>query len=76
MKTASKKKSAGKKTAKSGASTSRSTGVVHAGKVDKQPQVKEQAAVGHGMFLHTDDAWSLRYFDQNDLRFKEREVFG
>ena len=44
--------------------------------VSKQPQVKQQAAVAHGMFLYTDDAWSLRYFDRNDLHFKEREVFG
>jgi hypothetical protein len=46
------------------------------GLINKQPQVKEQAAVANAMFLYTDDAWSLRYFDQNDLRFKEREVFG
>jgi hypothetical protein len=38
--------------------------------------VKQEAAVAHGMFLYVDDAWSLRYFDQNDLHFKEREVFG
>jgi hypothetical protein len=44
--------------------------------VNKQPQVQQQAAVAHGMFLYTDDAWSLRYFDPNDLHFKEREVFG
>jgi hypothetical protein len=44
--------------------------------VNKQPQVQQQAAVAHGMFLHTDDARSLRYFDPNDLHFKEREVFG
>jgi hypothetical protein len=44
--------------------------------VTKQPQVKQQAADANGMFLYTDDAWSLRYFDQNDLHFKEREVFG
>jgi hypothetical protein len=44
--------------------------------VDKQPQVKQQAALANGMFLYTDDAWSLRYFNQNDLHFKEREVFG
>jgi hypothetical protein len=44
--------------------------------VTKQPQVKQQAAVQKGMFLYTDDAWSLRYFDQNDLHCKEREVFG
>jgi hypothetical protein len=46
------------------------------GPIVKQPQVKQQAAVANGMFLYTDDAWSLRYFDQNDLHFKEREVFG
>ena len=46
------------------------------GKVDKQPQVKQQAAPAHAMFLYGDDAWSLRYFDQNDLHFLEREVFG
>jgi hypothetical protein len=44
--------------------------------VNKQPQVKQQAALAHHMFLFTDDAWSLRYFDQNDLHCKEREVFG
>jgi hypothetical protein len=44
--------------------------------LNKQPQVKQEAAVANGMFLYTDDAWSLRYFDQNDLHFKEREVFG
>ena len=44
--------------------------------ISKQPEVKQEAAVAHGMFLYVDDAWSLRYFDQNDLHFKEREVFG
>ncbi len=44
--------------------------------VNKQPQSKQQAAVARGMFLYTDDAWSLRYFDQNDLHCKEREVFA
>ena len=44
--------------------------------VKKQPQSKQQAAVANGMFLYTDDTWSLRYFDQNDLHCKEREVFG
>jgi hypothetical protein len=44
--------------------------------VTKQPQQKQKAAVQSGMFLYTDDAWSLRYFDQNDLHCKEREVFG
>jgi hypothetical protein len=46
------------------------------GLVNKQPQVKQQSAVANGMFLYTDDAWSLQYFDQNDLHFLEREVFG
>ena len=46
------------------------------GLINKQPQVKQQAAVANAMFLYTDDAWSLQYFDQNDLHFKEREVFG
>jgi hypothetical protein len=67
-----KKKTASKKTPKPAA-------VSAAGKhtpVNKQPQVKAQAAVAHGMFLYTDDAWSLRYFDQSDLHFLEREVFG
>jgi hypothetical protein len=44
--------------------------------VDQQPQQKQQAAVANGMFLYTDDAWSQRYFNPNDLHFKEREVFG
>jgi hypothetical protein len=44
--------------------------------VDKQPQQIQKAAVANGMFLYTDDAWSLRYFDPNDLHSKEREVFG
>jgi hypothetical protein len=46
------------------------------GLISKQPEVKQEAAIAHGMFLYVDDAWSLRYFDQNDLHFKEREVFG
>ena len=69
MKKASKKKSAAKAAAATGKVTA-------GGLVDKQPQVKQDAAVAHGMFLFTDDSWSRRYFDQNDLRFKEREVFG
>ena len=46
------------------------------GVVNKQPQVKQEAAVAGALFLHTDDAWALRYFDQDDLHFLEREVFG
>jgi hypothetical protein len=52
------------------------TGKGKKGPITKQPEIKQQAAVAHGMFLYVDDAWSLRYFDQNDLHFKEREVFG
>ena len=76
----SKKTSAAKKTVKSvtqeptSALTSKEKG--KKALVSKQPQVKQQAAVAHGMFLYVDDAWSLRYFDRNDLHFKEREVFG
>ncbi|WP_407156980.1 hypothetical protein [Bradyrhizobium sp. STM 3557] len=58
------------------ASTPSVIGEVRGGKVDKQPQVKEQAAVAHAMFLYTNDAWAQRYFDENDLHFLEREVFG
>ena len=80
MKKASKKKSTTKKTQKSArkkpASALASKGKGKKGPVSKQPQVKQQAAVAHGMFLFPEDAWSLRYFDQNDLHFKEREVFG
>ena len=57
-------------------SASVAKGDVEDGMVDKQPQVKEQAAVAHAMFLFVDDAWAQRYFDQNDLHFLEREVFG
>jgi len=78
MKKATTKKSTAKKANKA---TKKMTpapaeGKVSSGKVAKQPQVKQQAAVAHAMFLFTDDAWSLRYFDQNDLHFLEREVFG
>jgi hypothetical protein len=44
--------------------------------ITRQPQSKQQAAVQSGMFLYTDDAWSLRYFNQGDLRYEEREIFG
>jgi len=80
MKKSSKKKSGAKKPVKSlkrkPASALTSKGKGKKGLVDRQPQVKQEAAVAHGMFLYVDDAWSLRYFDPNDLHFKEREVFG
>ena len=58
------------------ASAAAAQGKIEDGMVDKQPQVKEQAAIAHAMFLLADDTWAQRYFDQNDLRFLEREVFG
>jgi len=74
------KKSTAKKAPKSvkqkPASALVSKGNGKTGPVDKQPQLIQQAAVAHSMFLYVDDAWSLQYFDQNDLHFKEREVFG
>ena len=80
MKKASKNKPTAKKTTKpvkaSLATASAVKGEVDNGLVEKQPQVKEQAAVAKAMFLYTDDAWAQRYFDQNDLHFLEREVFG
>jgi hypothetical protein len=79
MKKATKKKSTVKKSRKAVSketSASAVQGKVISGKVARQPQVKQQAAVAHAMFLYTDDAWSLRYFDPNDLHFLEREVFG
>lgn len=44
--------------------------------VGKQPQSKEQAATQAGVFLHTDDAWSLAYFNPGDLHCAERELFA
>ena len=73
-KRATAKKVAKSKTRKPAASASQAQGGKRV--VAKAPQNKQQAAVANGMFLFTDDAWSLRYFDQNDLHFKEREVFG
>ncbi|WP_316202851.1 MULTISPECIES: hypothetical protein [unclassified Bradyrhizobium] len=79
MKKATTKKSTAekaKKAVKKATPAAAAKGKVSGGKITKQPQVKQQAAVAHAMFLYTDDAWSLRYFDQNDLHFLEREVFG
>ncbi len=44
--------------------------------VAKQPQSKQQAAVKAGMFLYTDDAWSLRCFSDSDFHCADRELFG
>jgi hypothetical protein len=45
-------------------------------KVAEQPQSRQQAAQRSGLFLYTDDAWSLRYFKEDDLHFLERQLFG
>jgi hypothetical protein len=57
-------------------SASAAQGRVSGGLVTKQPELKEQAAITKKMFLYTDDVWAQHYFDQNDLHFLEREVFG
>ena len=44
--------------------------------VTQIPQSMEKAATQAGIFLYTDDAWSLRYFDPNDLHSLERKLFG
>lgn len=44
--------------------------------LQKQPQSKTHAAVESGMFLFTDDKWSLAYFNPDDLHCEERELFG
>jgi hypothetical protein len=78
MKKAKKTKSAPAKAKKPTAAKSASAaqGRISGGLVTKQPELKEQAAVAQKMFLYADDAWAQRYFDQNDLHFLEREVFG
>lgn len=47
-----------------------------AASLQKQPQSKQQAAVTAKMFLFTNDIWAKRYYDPNDLRFMERELFA
>lgn len=81
-----KKKSAVAKTAKSTAPAKKAkTAAPKSGQsaasnsqplVPKQPQSKQQAALQHGMFLYTDDAWSQAYFNNNDLHSVERALFG
>jgi PLD-like domain len=44
--------------------------------VTEIPQSLDKAATKAGMFLYTNDAWSLRYFDPNDLHSLERKLFG
>ena len=44
--------------------------------VSVQPQSKQAAAIGAGLFLHTDDAWATAYFNPGDLHGLERVLFG
>ncbi len=37
---------------------------------------KQQQAVNAGWFLSTTDKWAARYFDPNDLKSVDRELFG
>ena len=69
--TASRKPQAGASSTSSSASSGNSTPLV-----GKQPQSKTAAAASAGMFLYTDSKWSDAYFDPNDLRSMERQVFG
>jgi hypothetical protein len=66
-------KTATKSTKKTAASRART--VKHP-PLQKQPQLPSQAAVRGGMFLFTDDKWSLAYFDSSDLHCEERVLFG
>ncbi len=45
-------------------------------RVTQMPQSLEKAATKAGIFLYTNDQWSLRYFDPNDLHSLERKLFG
>jgi hypothetical protein len=40
------------------------------------PASKPQAAVDAGWYLSTTDRWTRPYYDPDDLRFVDREVFG
>jgi hypothetical protein len=44
--------------------------------VSAQPRSKKDAAAQAGMFLYTNDKWSLAYFNAADLHCLERELFG
>jgi hypothetical protein len=77
VKKAEKKKAVAKRArARMNGESSEITGEVKNGLVERQPEIKDAAAIAHEMFLFTDDAWAQRYFDRNDLHFLEREVFG
>lgn len=40
------------------------------------PAAKQQAAAEAGWFLSTTDRWTIRYFDPEDLRCVDRQLFG
>ena len=44
--------------------------------IKAQPQSPQTAAPQQGLFLLTNDSWSLNYFDNNDLHSLERQLFG
>ena len=56
--------------------TKKPSGEVAKVSATNQPQSKTQAATAAGVFLHTDDACSLSYFDPKDLHNLERKLFG
>jgi hypothetical protein len=75
MKKAAKKKATRAKTSRA----AKKTAAAHRARrapLESQPQSKEQAAQKAGVFLQTNDAWSLAYFDPKDLHCEERELFG
>jgi hypothetical protein len=44
--------------------------------VTKQPQSKQKAALDAHIYLYADSNWAAAYFDKNDLRSLDRELFG
>jgi hypothetical protein len=70
------KKSAPRKRAASVASTSAAAPPAQGEPLTQQPQSKQQAAISSGMFLYTDDNWSLAYFADDDLHCLERQLFA
>ncbi len=46
----------------------------HPGKIKSAS--KSQLAIAAGWFLSTTDRWTIPYFEPNDLRFVDRELFG
>jgi len=76
MKNVTKKKTVRKKAAAPARKKAKKTSAAQPEDFQVQPQSKQQAAKQAGVFLHTDDSWSLAYFDSKDLHCVERELFG